>query len=271
MGDCRENHYGDDNDGHDPYIRDLKAEVAYWKRAFEALAKKTNSEVERLNTRLVSAETYRDAARDEAEQLRRVQNAMRRELHTAYEERKEAEDEVERLQGIIDRDNGAVEGLSWDLGVARKEVERLKDEAHFWEQQAIERQEEVERLMKERDDARVQRDTALTALELSQAENERLRDENEELGVERNAAIERAALLGAEGELLRADNAKAEEAWSISHEACQKLEAEGELLRARLERHQQAFERFVVTTAHTPGEAEVMRTIYRAALTKEEA
>jgi uncharacterized Zn finger protein (UPF0148 family) len=124
------------------------------------------AEVERLNTRLVSAETYRDAARDEAEQLRRVQNAMRRELHTAYEERKEAEAEAERLEkhflweqdstipvcpneAEVERLRANQERLREAIDAEHAEVERLRAQVKTFEDDLLSAKdifEEVERL-----------------------------------------------------------------------------------------------------------------------------
>lgn len=103
----------------------MEVENRHYNDAIEA-QDALQAEVELLRNRVHVLQGQLDDSAAEVKRLRQGENALRRELHTAYEERKEAEAEVERLQGIIDRDNGAVEGLSWDLGVARKEVERLQ-------------------------------------------------------------------------------------------------------------------------------------------------
>ena len=93
------------------------------------------------------------------------------------------EAEVERLQGIIDMDNGAVEGLSWDLDAARKEIDRLRkqdsdtaDMLGLAIVELAESRDEVERLRGEQSQAWQEvRDNAREVERRLAEENERLR------------------------------------------------------------------------------------------------
>jgi len=124
MGDCRGDHYGDHNDGHDPYIRDLKAEVAYWKRAFEALAEKTNTEVERLREQ--NAGLYKDRAAQGLE-VERLTAELEGETLLA----RDMVAEVERLRAELKSTHDYAEVVRQEGERLLNEVERLREQVKY--------------------------------------------------------------------------------------------------------------------------------------------
>lgn len=132
-------------------------------------------EIERLRARLVSAETYRDAARANAERLRVLIEAKDEEIAGLRAEQDNAGFIPWRLaQDALDESAAEVKRLRGELAGQAKSPTYLADTTKFWHERAVEAKAESDRLRE---------DLALSALagEHEQAEVERLRQERDAL------------------------------------------------------------------------------------------